>query len=82
MDTAPGLRHDAYAAEPVAPRARLRPDALADELRPVVDLYDSQVVDNYTNCIFDPTDDGNTEDDYFDPTDPNRRLGPSSGCNP
>jgi arylsulfatase A-like enzyme len=41
--TAPGLRHDAYAAEPEAPPARLRPDALTAELRPVVDLYDSQV---------------------------------------
>jgi hypothetical protein len=33
-------------------------------------------------CLFDPTDDGNDEDDYFDPSDPERRLGPSSTCKP
>jgi len=32
--------------------------------------------------MFDPVDDGTTEDDFFDPTDPNRRLGPSSTCHP
>ena len=32
--------------------------------------------------MFDPADDGSDEDDYFDPTDPNRRLGPSSTCAP
>jgi hypothetical protein len=52
------------------------------KIEPYENLYDSQTVDNYTNCLFDPTDDGNTEDDYFDPSDPNRRLGPSSTCNP
>jgi hypothetical protein len=30
--------------------------------------------------MFDPIDDGNDEDDFFDPTDPARRLGPSSTC--
>lgn len=37
---------------------------------------------NSANCFFDPIDDGNTEDDFFDPTDPARRLGPSSTCDP
>jgi len=42
--------------------------------------YDQQREDNYVNCFFDPVDDGNTEDDFYDPEDPMRRLGPSSLC--
>jgi len=42
--------------------------------------YDQQREDNYLNCFFDPVDDGNTEDDFYDPEDPLRRLGPSSLC--
>jgi hypothetical protein len=34
------------------------------------------------NCSFDPIDDGSTEDDFFDPSDPDRRYGPSSTCYP
>jgi hypothetical protein len=49
---------------------------------PYENVYNAQTMDNYTNCLFDPTDDGNTEDDYFDPADPTRRLGPSSTCYP
>jgi hypothetical protein len=52
------------------------------KISPFENLYDSQTTDNYTNCLFDPTDDGNDEDDYFDPSDPERRLGPSSTCRP
>ncbi len=52
------------------------------KLDPIRNLYDAQGTDNYTNCLFDPIDDGNTEDDFFDPTDPDRRLGPSSTCFP
>jgi hypothetical protein len=44
--------------------------------------YDQQGTDNFANCTFDPVDDGNDEDDYFDPADPLRRLGPSSTCFP
>jgi hypothetical protein len=44
--------------------------------------YDQQGTDEFTNCTFDPVDDGNDEDDYFDPADPFRRLGPSSTCRP
>jgi hypothetical protein len=44
--------------------------------------YDQQRYDFWTNCEFDPTDDGNTEDDFFDESDPFRRLGPSSTCFP
>jgi hypothetical protein len=55
-------------------------------IAPYENVYDSQVVDwlgtTVRECTFDPTDDGNTEDDYFDPTDPYRRLGPSSTCSP
>ena len=52
------------------------------KLQPYLNVYDQTAVDNYFNCTFDPIDDGNTEDDFFDPTDPDRRLGPSSTCNP
>jgi hypothetical protein len=52
------------------------------KLQPYLNVYDQQAVDNYFNCTFDPIDDGNTEDDFFDPTDPDRRLGPSSTCKP
>jgi hypothetical protein len=52
------------------------------KISPYQNLYDSQTVDYYWECLFDPTDDGNTEDDYFDPTDPERRLEPSSTCHP
>jgi hypothetical protein len=47
-----------------------------------VNAYDQQGTDNYVNCTFDPVDDGNDEDDFFDPADPLRRLGPSSTCFP
>jgi hypothetical protein len=49
-------------------------------LEPFQNGYDLQAEDNYFACTFDPIDDGNDEDDFFDPTDPNRRNGPSSTC--
>jgi hypothetical protein len=52
------------------------------KVEPYLNVYDQQRTDNYTNCFFDPIDDGTTEDDFFDPTDPDRRLGPSSMCFP
>jgi hypothetical protein len=52
------------------------------KLQPYLNVYDQQGVDNYFNCTFDPIDDGNDEDDFFDPTDPSRRHGPSSTCKP
>jgi hypothetical protein len=51
-------------------------------LQPYQNAYESQNYSNYYNCMFDPVDDGTTEDDFFDPTDPNRRYGPSSTCFP
>jgi hypothetical protein len=51
-------------------------------LEPFQNAYDTQAYDFYFNCMFDPVDDGSTEDDFYDPTDPNRRLGPSSTCFP
>ncbi|MEE8410972.1 MAG: hypothetical protein V3S47_00615 [Acidobacteriota bacterium] len=48
----------------------------------VANQYDSQREDNYNVCSFDPIDDGNNEDDFFDPADPFRRFGPSSTCFP
>jgi hypothetical protein len=51
-------------------------------LAPFQNTYVTQAVSNYFNCMFDPIDDGNTEDDFFDPEDPARDLGPSSTCFP
>jgi hypothetical protein len=50
------------------------------KLEPYLNSYESGAIDYFFNCTFDPIDDGNTEDDFFDPTDPDRRLGPSSTC--
>jgi len=51
-------------------------------LGPFQNGYDTQAIDWFTECMFDPIDDGNIEDDFFDPADPDRRLGPSSTCFP
>jgi hypothetical protein len=51
-------------------------------LQPFQNTYDQQAYHNYFNCMFDPVDDGTTEDDFFDPSDPARSLGPSSTCFP
>ena len=52
------------------------------KIYPYVNEYDQQGTDDFTNCTFDPTDDGNNENSFFDPTDPARRFGPSSTCMP
>jgi hypothetical protein len=52
------------------------------KVEPFVNVYDSLNNDNFFNCMFDPIDDGDSEDDFFDPTDPVRRTGPSSTCVP
>lgn len=52
------------------------------KLTPYQNVHDAQAQDSLSSCSFDPTDDGNDEDDYFDPNDPDRRLGPSSTCFP
>ena len=52
------------------------------KLTPYQNVYDVQGTDNFVDCTFDPTDDGNTEDTFFDPSDPDRRQGPSSTCAP
>ena len=49
-------------------------------LVPSANAYDAQPADIYFDCMFDPIDDGSTEDDFYDPEDPERRLGPSSLC--
>jgi len=53
-----------------------------EKLEPYWNRYDVQGSDAFANCTFDPIDDGNDEDDYFDPSDPDRRFGPSSTCKP
>jgi hypothetical protein len=50
------------------------------KIYPYYNEYDQQRHQWWTNCMFDPTDDGNTEDDFFNPDDPFRRLGPASTC--
>ncbi len=50
------------------------------KIYPYYNDYDQQRHLWWTNCMFDPTDDGSTEDDFFNPEDPFRRLGPSSTC--
>ncbi len=53
------------------------------KLEPYYNVHDEQRHDGWPlNCQYDPTDDGSTEDDFFDPSDPWRRLGPSSTCFP
>jgi hypothetical protein len=52
------------------------------DLPAVQNAYDEQSGTNFFNCMFDPVDDGTTEDDFFDPTDPARSTGPSSTCFP
>jgi hypothetical protein len=52
------------------------------KLSPFENVYDGQGTVSFVNCTFDPTDDGNDEDDYFFPSDPQRRFGPSSTCYP
>jgi hypothetical protein len=42
--------------------------------------YDSLGDGPYANCMFDPTDDGNDEDDFFEPGNPWPSYGPSSTC--
>jgi hypothetical protein len=58
------------------------PDPPWMNLQAIQNGYDEQNADNFFNCEFDPVDDGNTEDDFFDPTDPDRDSGPSSTCFP
>lgn len=62
-------------------------DGVADfgnwiKIFPYENIYDAQATYNYINCTFDPDDDGNNEDSYFDPSDPFRVYGPSSTCFP
>jgi hypothetical protein len=52
------------------------------KVTPFENTYDVVGTNNYANCLFDPIDDGNDEDSYFDPSDPLRRFGPSSTCFP
>ncbi len=58
------------------------PQGTWQKVYPYQNLYDVQGTDNYIDCLFDPSDDGNDEEDFFDPADPDRRLGPSSTCYP
>ena len=52
------------------------------KIDPYFNVYDQQDHAQYWNCTFDPIDDGNTEHDFFQPNDPDRRYGPSSTCLP
>ena len=53
------------------------------KIEPYRNVYDQQnSPGTIDGCSLDPIDDGSTEDDFFDPTDPDRRYGPSSTCYP
>jgi len=52
------------------------------KIQPHVNAYDQTGTTGFFNCFFDPIDDGNDEDSFFDPADPLRRFGPSSTCFP
>lgn len=52
------------------------------KLEPHFNSYETQTTTRFTNCSFDPIDDGNTEDDFFNPSSPIRFFGPSSTCSP
>ena len=52
------------------------------KLRAFQNPYDQIGTENFFGCMYDPIDDGTNEDDYFEPADPERRLGPSSTCKP
>ncbi len=58
------------------------PQGVWIKIFPFQNVYDQQGTDDFSNCLFDPTDDGNNEDSFYDPNDPARRLGPSSTCFP
>jgi len=52
------------------------------KLVPSLNTYDTQAMSAFFNCSFDPIDDGNTEENFFNPSSPVRRHGPSSTCFP
>jgi len=51
------------------------------KIYPFENVYDVQGTDQFSNCLFDPTDDGNDEDSFFS-DDPTETTGPSSTCFP
>ncbi len=73
---------EGQAADRAVVYAQLSGSTVWQKIHPYENVYDQQATDSFANCTFDPVDDGNTEDSYFDPTDPSRRLGPSSTCFP
>ncbi len=56
------------------------------KLNPFQNVYTNTNYDFFNACMFDPIDDGSTEDDFFNPADPLDEMGlphgPSSTCNP
>jgi hypothetical protein len=52
------------------------------KIAPYKNVHHVQGTDLFFECRFDPIDDGSSEDDFFDPTDPFRRHGPSTTCFP
>ncbi len=52
------------------------------KIHPYRNAYVDALTQGLASCLFDPIDDGNTEDDFFHPTDIQRRKGPSSTCEP
>lgn len=48
-------------------------------LNPTLNAYSGWKASNFINCAYDPTDDGSTEDDFFENS---QRYGPSTACYP
>jgi hypothetical protein len=82
LHTAPGTSADRGVAQYKTVDLAGNDTSVWMNLEPFQNAYDQQAYSNYYSCMFDPVDDGTTEDDFFDPTDPHRRLGPSSTCFP
>ncbi len=62
--------------------ARVTGSPIWQKLTPLANVYDQKVVAWSNACSFDPSDDGSTEDDFFQPGEPIPFLGPSSTCEP
>jgi hypothetical protein len=67
--------------------AQIAGTSVWQKLAPFENVHDARGTTTFSNCMFDPIDDGNDEDSRFGPTDlvpfgPSDRVGPSSTCSP
>jgi len=69
-----------FAADRAVIQARALPGGEWQNLPAYENVPDMEGTNYYSNCMFDPVDDGNTEDTWFADTLPHRPSGPSSTC--